>query len=57
MIKFIISRQIFSHKLYAPVQLDRTNNTADYSQLKLDYRFFLEQTDDMNNVCNHKIFN
>ncbi|KAK0094919.1 hypothetical protein PV326_009638 [Microctonus aethiopoides] len=47
---------IFSHKLYAPVQLNSTKNAADNLPSKLDYRFFLEQTDDMNNTVKMDLY-
>ncbi|KAK0182665.1 hypothetical protein PV327_000778 [Microctonus hyperodae] len=49
---------IFSHKLYAPVQLNNSpKNAADNLPRKLNYRFFLEQTDDMNNEAKMDLYN
>ncbi|CAD6231754.1 GSCOCG00001569001-RA-CDS [Cotesia congregata] len=46
---------VFSHKLYAPIKINE-DNTYTYPE-KLDYKYFLESTDDMVNSAKMDIYN
>ncbi|XP_057338065.1 venom acid phosphatase Acph-1-like [Microplitis mediator] len=46
---------VFSHKMYAPIQINQ-NNTFMFPE-KLDYKYFLESTDDMVNSAKLDMYN